>query len=87
MQCGRFQTGNRTDKVLTSLSVDNNRTAFSDRFYRWYDELTAPFDLVGRSASALLFLDLGRAKILRQLVYKQVNPQANNAYQSTFQSS
>ena len=76
-----------TDKVLTSLSVDNNRTAFSDRFYRWYDELTAPFNLLGRSAAALLFLDLGRAKILRQLVYKQVNPQANNEDQSIFESS
>ena len=76
-----------TDKVLTSLSVDDNRTAFSDKFYRWYDSLTAPFNLLGRSAAALLFLDLGRAKILRQLVYKQVNPQANNAYQSIFESS
>ena len=76
-----------TDKVLTSLSVDNNRTAFSDRFYRWYDELTAPFNLLGRSAAALLFLDLGRAKILRQLVYKQVNLQANNEDQSIFEAS
>ena len=76
-----------TDKVLTSLSVDNNRTAFSDRFYRWYDSLTAPFNLLGRSAAALLFLDLGRAKILRQLVYKQVNPPKNNEDQSNFQLS
>ena len=76
-----------TDKVLTSLSMDNNRTAFSDRFYRWYDELTAPLNLLGRSAAALLFLDLGRAKILRQLVYKQVNPQANNEDQSIFEAS
>ena len=76
-----------TDKVLTSLSVDNNRTAFSDRFYRWYDELTAPFNLLGRSAAALLFLDLGRAKILRQLVYKQVNTQVINEDQSIFEAS
>ena len=76
-----------TDKVLTSLSVDDNRTAFSDRFYRWYDELTAPFNLLGRSAAALLFLDLGRAKILRQLVYKQVNPKENHEDQSTLESS
>ena len=76
-----------TDKVLTSLTVDDNRTAFSDRFYRWYDELTAPFTLLGRSTAALLFLDLGRAKILRQLVYKQVNPRENNEDQSIIQSS
>ena len=76
-----------TDKVLTSLSVDDNRTAFSDRFYRWYDSLTLPFNLLGRSAAALLFLDLGRAKILRQLVYKQVNPKENHEDQSTFESS
>ena len=73
-----------TDKVLTSLSVDDNRTAFSDRLCRWYDELTVPFNLLGRSAAAFLFLDLGRAKILRQLVYKQVNPKD---YQSTLESS
>ena len=76
-----------TDKVLNSLSVDNNRTAFSDRFYRWYDKLTAPLNLLGRSAAALLFLDLGRAKILRQLVYKQVNPKENNEDQSIFEAS
>ena len=76
-----------TDKVLTSLSVDSNRTAFSDRFYRWYDELTAPFNFLGRSAAALLFLDLGRAKILRQLVYKQVNSQENHEDQSIFEAS
>ena len=64
-----------TDKVLASISEDDNRTAFSDRFYRWYDQLTAPFNLLGRSAAALLFLDLGRAKILRQLVYNRVNYQ------------
>ena len=60
-----------TDKVLTALSVDDNRTALSDRFYRWYDHLTSPLNLLGRSTAALLFLDLGRAKILRQLVIKQ----------------
>ena len=76
-----------TDEVLISLSVDNNRTAFSDRFYRWYDSLTAPFIFLGRSAAALLFLDLGRAKILRQLVYKQVNPKENHEDQSIFESS
>ena len=76
-----------TDKVLTSLSVDNNRTAFSNRFYRWYDSLTAPFNLLGRSKAALLCLDLGRAKILRQLVYKQVSSQQNVRDQLTFESS
>ena len=76
-----------TDEVLISLSVDNNRTAFSHRFYRWYDSLTAPFIFLGRSAAALLFLDLGRAKILRQLVYKQVNPKENHEDQSIFESS
>ena len=76
-----------TDKVLTSLSVDDNRTAFSDRLCRWYDELTVPFNLLGRSAAAFLFLDLGRAKILRQLVYKQVNPKENHEDQSTLESS
>ena len=63
-----------TDKVLTTLSVDDNRTALSDRFYRWYDHLTPPFNLLGRSTAALLFLDLGRAKILRQLLIKQGKP-------------
>ena len=76
-----------TDKVLTSLSVDNNRTAFSDRFYRWYGSLTAPFNLLGRSQAALLCLDLGRAKILRQLVYKQVSSQQNVRDQLAFESS
>ena len=76
-----------TDKVLTRLSVDGNRTAFSDRLCRWYDELTVPFNLLGRSAAALLFLDLGRAKILRQLVYKQVNPKENHEDESTLESS
>ena len=76
-----------TDTILANLSVDNNRTAFSDRFYRWYDELTAPFNLSGRCAAALLFLDLGRAKILRQLVYKQVNLQENNEDQLALESS
>ena len=76
-----------TDKVLTRLSVDDNRTAFSDRLCRWYDELTVPFNLLGRSAAAFLFLDLGRAKILRQLVYKQVNPKENHEDQSTLESS
>ena len=81
------QAKESTDKVLTSLSVDDIRTAFSDRFYRWYDSLTAPFIFLGRSAAALLFLDLGRAKILRQLVYKQVNPKENHEDQSIFESS
>ena len=76
-----------SDNVLTRLSVDKNRTAFSDRFYRWYDELTAPFNLLGRSAAALLFLDLGRAKILRQLVYKHVSFQENHDGELAFESS
>ena len=76
-----------SDKVLRSLSVDDNRTAFSDRFYRWYDELTAPFNLLGRSAAALLFLDLGRAKILRQLVYRHVSFQENHDGELAFESS
>ena len=74
-----------TDKILASLSVDNNKTAFSDKFYRWYDRLTAPFNLLGRSTAALLFLDLGRAKILRQLVYNQVEIQVEDKGQSSFQ--
>ena len=64
-----------TDKMLAGLSVDSNRTALSDKFYLWYDHLTAPFNLLGRSIAALLFLDLGRAKILRHLVYRQVKVQ------------
>ena len=76
-----------SDNVLTRLSVDDNRTAFSDRFYRWYDELTAPFNLLGRSEAALLFLDLGRAKILRQLVYRNVSFQENHDGELAFESS
>ena len=76
-----------SDKVLRCLSVDKNKTAFSDRFYRWYDELTAPLNLLGRSAAALLFLDLGRAKILRQLVYTHVSFQENHDDELAFQSS
>ena len=73
-----------TDKILANLTADNNRTAYSDRFYRWYDILTAPFNLLGRSTAALLSLDLGRAKILRQLVYKRVKTRQD---QLTFESS
>ena len=76
-----------TDKILASLSVDNNKTAFSDKFYRWYDRLTGPFNLLGRSTAALLFLDLGRAKILRQLVYNQVENQVEDTGQSSFELS
>ena len=76
-----------SDNVLTRLSVDDYRTAFSDRFYRWYDELTAPFNLLGRSAAALLFLDLGRAKILRQLVYRHVSFQENRDGELAFELS
>ena len=76
-----------SDNVLTRLSVDDYRTAFSDRFYRWYDELTAPFNLLGRSEAALLFLDLGRAKILRQLVYRHVSFQKNHDGELTLESS
>ena len=60
-----------TDKLLTNLAVDSNMTALSDKYYQWYDHITAPFILLGRSAAALLLLDLGRAKILRHLVYKE----------------
>lgn len=74
-----------TDKILASLSVDNYKTAFADKFYHWYDYLTAPFNLLGRSTAALLFLDLGRAKILRQLVYNQVEIQVEDKGQSSFQ--
>ena len=76
-----------TDKVLTSLSVDNNRTAFSDKFYRWYDHLTPPLNLLGRCTAALLCLDLGRAKILRQLVCKQVKSQQSVRDQLDIESS
>jgi CHAT domain-containing protein/tetratricopeptide (TPR) repeat protein len=76
-----------TDKILDCLSEDSNLTAFSDRFYRWYDHLTAPFILSGRSTAALLFLDLGRAKILRNLVYQQVKRQVGDKVRSSFESS
>jgi CHAT domain-containing protein/tetratricopeptide (TPR) repeat protein len=76
------------DKVLTNLSVDSNRTAFTDRFYQWYDHITAPFNLLGRSTAALLFLDLGRAKILRYLVYnKQLEDEEDDEVKSGFESS
>jgi CHAT domain-containing protein/tetratricopeptide (TPR) repeat protein len=74
-----------TDKVLASLSEDNNKTAFSDKFYRWYNSLASPFILLGRCTAALLFLDLGRAKILRHLIYKQVHGDDNS--KSSFESS
>jgi CHAT domain-containing protein/tetratricopeptide (TPR) repeat protein len=74
-----------TDKILASLTLDNNKTALADKFYRWHDSLTAPFNLLGRSTAALLFLDLGRAKILRQLVYNQVENQVEDKGQSIFQ--
>ena len=74
-----------TDKILASLTLDNNKTALADTFYRWHDSLTAPFNLLGRSTAALLFLDLGRAKILRQLVYNQVENQVEDKGQSSFQ--
>ena len=73
-----------SDKILVSLAVDSNKTAFSDKFYRWYDHLTGPFNLLGRPAAALLFLDLGRAKILRHLVYKQVEEEEQD---KNFESS
>ena len=76
-----------TDKILASLTADNNRTAFSDRFYRWYDHLTPSFNLLGRSTAALLSLDLGRAKILRKLVYRQVKPRQNDENQLAIESS
>ena len=63
---------NNLDKHFTTLSVDSNKTAFVDRYYSWYDRLTRPLNLLGRSAASFLFLDLGRAKVLRDLVYKQV---------------
>jgi CHAT domain-containing protein/tetratricopeptide (TPR) repeat protein len=76
-----------TDKILDRLSEDSNLTAFSDRFYRWYDHLTAPFILSGRSTAALLCLDLGRAKILRNFVYQQVKRQVGDKVKSSFESS
>jgi tetratricopeptide (TPR) repeat protein/CHAT domain-containing protein len=76
-----------TDKILASLTLDSNKTAFSDKFYRWYDCLTGPFNLLGRSTAALLFLDLGRAKILRHLVYRQVKDKVQDESESSFESS
>ena len=76
-----------SDKVLACLSVDNNKTSFADQYYGWYDFLTWPFNLLGRSTASLLFLDLGRAKILRHLVYKQVENQEEDNGDSSFQSS
>ncbi|CAB3997683.1 tetratricopeptide repeat 28-like [Paramuricea clavata] len=74
-----------TDTILASLSVDKNKTAFADKFYRWHNSLTAPFNLLGRSTAALLFLDLGRAKILRQLAYNEVENQVEDKGQSSFE--
>lgn len=74
-----------SDKILTNLTVDSNKTAFSHEFYRWYDLLTAPFNLLERPTAALLFLDLGRAKILRHLVYKQVQePKDESSLESSW---
>ena len=76
-----------TDNILVRLSVDSSKTAFSDRFYRWYNTVTSPLILMGRSTAALLFLDLGRAKILRHLVYNQVRNQEDDISKSSFESS
>ena len=76
-----------TDEILTILAVDSNMTAVSDKYYRWYDLLTAPFILLGRSAAALLLLDLGRAKILRHLVYKEAISSKKDEDHSTSGSS
>ena len=76
-----------TDQILTNLAVDSNMTAVSDKYYRWYDLLTAPFVLLGRSNAALLLLDLGRAKILRYLVYKEVISSKEDEDHSTSGSS
>ena len=76
-----------TDKLLTNLAVDGNMTALSDKYYQWYDLLTAPFILLGRSAAALLLLDLGRAKILRHLVYKEAISSKKDEDYSTSGSS
>ena len=76
-----------TNKVLINLSIDSSKTAFSDRFYRWYNAVTSPLILMGRSTAALLFLDLGRAKILRHLVYNQVRNQEDDISKSSFESS
>ena len=76
-----------TDKILTNLAVDRNMTALSDKYYQWYDLLTAPFILLGRSAAALLLLDFGRAKILRHLVYKEAISSKKDEDHSTSGSS
>ena len=76
-----------TDKILSRLAVDSNMTAVSNKYYRWYDLLTAPFILLGRSAAALLLLDLGRAKILRHLVYKEAISSKKDEDHSTSGSS
>ena len=75
------------DEVLAGLSVDSNKTSFADRYYFWYDTFTGPFNLLGRSTASLLLLDLGRAKILRHLVYKQVENQEEDNSNASFQSS
>ena len=75
------------DEILACLSFDSNKTSFVDQYYNWYDFLTWPFNLLGRSTASLLFLDLGRAKILRHLVYKQVENQEEDNGNSSFQSS
>jgi CHAT domain-containing protein len=76
-----------SDEILACLSVDSNKTSFVDQYYYSYDFLTWPFNLLGRSTASLLFLDLGRAKILRHLVYKQVENQEEDNGNSSFQSS
>ena len=76
-----------SDEILACLSVDSNKTSFVDQYYYSYDFLTWPFNLLGRSTASLLFLDLGRAKILRYLVYKQVENQEEDNSNPSFQSS
>ena len=77
----------QSNKVLVNLSADSSKTAFSDRFYRWYNTVTSPLILMGRSTAGLLFLDLGRAKILRHLVYNQLRNQEDDISKSSFESS
>ena len=74
-----------TDRILVILAVD--MTAVSDKYYCWYDLLTAPLILLRRSAAALLLLDLGRAKILRHLVYMEAISIEEDEDHSTSDSS
>jgi CHAT domain-containing protein/tetratricopeptide (TPR) repeat protein len=76
-----------TDKILLQLTVDSNRTAFSDKFYVWYKHLIDPLLLLERVTAALLILDLGRAKILRCLLYRQVKIQDEEKRKSSFELS